>query len=349
MKSSAMLDTFLKKNWVPDFLIRLGIRHFLGERLHQEFCASEEIRRQKMQNLIAQMNAAAIALNTTEANQQHYEVPTEFYQLVLGSHLKYSSAFWPEKTRTLDDAETAMLQLSSQRAELKNGQSILELGCGWGSLTLWMAQHFPDSAITAVSNSATQKTYIETTARQRGIGNVKIITQDMNTFSATEKFDRIVSVEMFEHMRNYAHLLERARSWIKDDGKLFIHIFTHKKYTYFFEDRDPNDWMSRYFFTGGLMPADDLLYQFQTHFTVQEHWQINGTHYGRTARCWLENMDKNQKKIQEIFKKTYGEENALSWQVYWRIFFMACEELWNYDQGKEWLVSHYLLSPKPQG
>ncbi|MGZ3753258.1 MAG: SAM-dependent methyltransferase, partial [Mucilaginibacter sp.] len=284
-----------------------------------------------------------IAVNTADANQQHYEVPTQFYQYCLGKNLKYSSGYWKDGVMDIDTSEDEMLALTCERAGLKDGQQVLELGCGWGSLSLYMAVKYPKSTFKVVSNSRTQKQFIDDQAKQRGITNLTVITADMNTFSIDEQFDRIVSVEMFEHMRNYQLLMQKVASFLKPDGKVFIHIFTHKEYAYLFEVKDETDWMSKYFFTGGIMPSDDLLFYFSDHLTVEKHWHVSGTHYAKTSEAWLKNMDEHKAEIMPLFEETYGKKHAIKWWVYWRIFYMACAELWNYNQGNEWIVSHYLF------
>jgi cyclopropane-fatty-acyl-phospholipid synthase len=239
-----------------------------------------------------------------------------------------------------------MLDLTCERAQLQDDQRILDLGCGWGSLSLFMAQRYPKSNITGVSNSRTQKEYIDSEARQRKIKNLTVLTADMNTLRTPKKFDRIVSVEMFEHMRNYQLLLEKVSSFLAAHGKLFIHIFTHREFAYFFEVKDDSDWMSKYFFTGGIMPSDHLLFYFDDHVRVSNHWHVSGTHYRKTAEAWLRNMDRYKERILPLFERTYGEKNAVQWWVYWRVFFMACAELWGYKNGSEWIVSHYLFEKK---
>jgi len=336
-------DTLIEKNTVPDLLLRKGIRKLLKQRLDDENKGDAEVQQAHLMSLIGQLKASPIAVNTAEANTQHYEVPTPFYQYCLGKHLKYSCGYWQAGVNDLDTAERDMLELTCKRAELTNDMDVLELGCGWGSLSLFMSAKFPGSRFTVVSNSRTQKEYIDTQAAERGITNLTVITADMNIFHTDQQFDRVVSVEMFEHMRNYQQLLKKVASFLKAEGKLFIHIFTHKEYTYLFEVKDETDWMSQYFFTGGVMPGDDLMFYFNDHLSVSEHWHVNGTHYGKTAEAWLRNMDDHKAEIMPLFEATYGKDQALKWWVYWRLFYMACAELWNYNKGNEWIVSHYLF------
>lgn len=336
-------SSLLEKNLIPDFLLRQGIRHLLAQRLKDEDKGSIEANQQHLMQVITELKNSPIAIETKTANKQHYEVPTEFYKLCLGKHLKYSSGYWKDGVTDIDTSELDMLEITCSRAELNDGQDVLELGCGWGSLSLFMAQNFPASHFTVVSNSRTQKEYIDGQIIQRGLKNLEVITSDMNVFNIEKKFDRIVSVEMFEHMRNYEKLLEKIAGFLKDNGKLFVHIFTHKKLAYKFEVKDESDWMSKYFFSGGIMPSDDLLLHFNTHFNTEQHWRISGMHYSKTSKAWLKNMDANKNNIIPLFEETYGKDHALKWWVYWRIFFMACAELWGYNNGNEWMVSHYLL------
>jgi len=336
--------SLLEKDLLPDAALRIGIRKLLKQRLIDENKGTQDAQQEHFMKLIAELRSSPIAINTAEANEQHYEMPAEFFCKVLGKHLKYSSGFWKDGVADIDTSERDMLELTCQRAELMDGQHILELGCGWGSLSLFMAAKFPNSKITSVSNSHSQKAFIDEQAKKRNLSNLTIITADINAFQIDKKFDRAVSVEMFEHMRNYDLLLKKVAGFLKDDGKLFVHIFTHREYAYKFEVIDETDWMSKYFFTGGIMPSDHLLLYFPEYFNIEKHWRVSGIHYNKTSEAWLNNMDKAKPEVMEIMKKVYGEQQAVKWWVYWRIFFMACAELWGYDNGNEWLVSHYLFT-----
>ncbi|WP_105432399.1 cyclopropane-fatty-acyl-phospholipid synthase family protein [Neorhizobium sp. T6_25] len=287
-----------------------------------------------------------VATHTHEANRQHYEVPAEFFALALGPQRKYSCCLYPTPDTRIEEAETYALTETVKHAAIEDGMSILDLGCGWGSLSLHLAQQFPRSRITSVSNSASQRTYILDLADKRGLTNLIVITADMNDFSTDERFDRVVSVEMFEHMSNWRTLLERVRGWVKPDGKFFLHIFTHKNRSYRFDHDDPTDWIAHHFFTGGIMPAHDLPHRFGDLFGVEQEWRWPGTHYRRTALDWLAAFDRNIDRIQPIFRQVYGKDTSL-WQRRWRLFFLATAGLFGHDNGDVWGVGHYLLSPTP--
>ncbi|MBL0225069.1 MAG: class I SAM-dependent methyltransferase [Geobacteraceae bacterium] len=336
-----MID-LMERGLLPDALIRRGIRRLLQRRLRDESHGDIEVERQRQREFFAQLRISPLAVETVAANEQHYELPPEFFSQVLGPRRKYSSCLYPIGVTGIAAAEEAMLAETCRRAGLVDGMEILELGCGWGSLTLWMAEQFPHARITAVSNSAPQREYIESVCREKGFGNVRIVTADMNTFSIDGSFDRIVSVEMFEHMRNYAELLRRISGWLKDDGRLFVHIFCHRELAYFFETDGEDNWMGRYFFTGGIMPSDHLLFYFNDHLLVEDHWRVNGRHYQQTCEDWLRLQDGRREQIMPILQEVYGDEAEL-WFQRWRVFFMACAELFGYNNGNEWFVGHYLL------
>jgi cyclopropane-fatty-acyl-phospholipid synthase len=336
-----MIDTLLEKNLLPDWLIRLGIRRLLRQRLHEIEQPSPET---QVAAFAEQLRAMPIAVNTAESKEQHYEVPTLFYQKCLGPRLKYSSGLYERGDETLAKAEEQMLALTCARAQLTDGLEILELGCGWGSLTLWMAEKHPSARITGVSHSRTQREHILGVARQRGLTNVNIITCDMNDFTADpDRYDRVVSVEMFEHMKNWPQLMANIAHWLKPGGLFFAHVFVHARFAYHFEVRDETDWMSKYFFTGGMMPAHDLFTRFQDDLKLIESWKVNGTHYAKTAEHWLQNMDAHRAEIMPLFVQTYGAGQAVKWWAYWRVFYLACAELWKFRDGAEWHVSHYLF------
>ena len=282
-----------------------------------------------------EMAARAIAEYTDEANTQHYEVPAAFFANVLGPNRKYSSCFYKEPASTLQEAEEEALRQTVEHADLADGQMILELGCGWGSLSLWMARQFPNAMISAVSNSNSQREYIESEAARRGLNNLRVITSDMNVFEPGQKFDRIVSVEMFEHMMNWRELMTRVRSWLKPDGRFFMHIFTHRSGSYLFNRADGEDWIAQHFFTGGVMPSHHLIRQYADLFTVEKEWRWSGTHYQRTALDWLTRFDAHRGEIEATLRKVYG--NDTSW------FFLATAGLFGYADGSEWGVSHYRM------
>ena len=337
---------WLERDLLPDWLIRLGIRRFLAARLRKEQDGGVQAQAERLMQFVEQLRQSRVAIRTDAANEQHYEVPAEFYRLVLGPNMKYSCALWSGASG-LEGAENAMLDLTCHRARLEDRQDVLELGCGWGSLSLFMAGRYPNSRILAVSNSRSQREFISAEAARRGLTNLEVATADMNDFDTARRFDRIVSVEMFEHMRNYDELLRRISSWSRPEALLFVHVFAHSRFAYPFEVRDASDWMAQHFFTGGLMPSDDLLLHFQNHFRIRERWRVSGVHYQKTAEAWLERLDGHRDQVLNLFAGVHGKSEAQRWLVRWRVFFMACAELFGFAQGQEWIVSHYLFENAP--
>ena len=331
---------------LPDAIVRKGIRQLINERLVEINANNCEAAMASMSAFIAGMRDSEIAPLPEQANAQHYEVPAAFFDYCLGANRKYSSCFWMPDTQTLDDAEALALTQTCDHADLQDGQSILELGCGWGSLTLWMAAHYPNARITGVSNSHSQRDAIMQLAKTRDLSNITILTADMNTFEAPERYDRVVSVEMFEHMRNYELLYAKVASWLKPQGKFFKHIFVHRMTPYAFTVQNESDWMSQFFFSGGMMPSDDLPLHFQDEMKLLQRWRWDGTHYEKTANAWLQNMDKNAKALTPILAATYGDKDVEMWRNRWRMFYMACAELFGTSKGQEWWVTHYLFEKK---
>lgn len=336
---------WVEQGLVPDSVVRLGIRRLLKERLDEIGDRDPERAADATTAFVQSLGQAPVALLTDKANEQHYEVPAAFFQQVLGPHLKYSCGWWPEGVSTLADSEAAALRVTCERAGLADGQNVLELGCGWGSLSLWMAQHHPGSLVTAVSNSQSQREHIEAQARERGLRNLRVITADVNHFHTEDRYDRVVSVEMFEHLRNWPEAFRRVAGWLKPDGRFFMHVFAHRSTPYEFVERDETDWMSRHFFSGGMMPSDDLVLHCQDDLQLQQRWRWNGRHYALTAEAWLANMDAARPALWPLFERTYGAEAAV-WWTRWRLFFLSVAELFGYDDGNQWWVSHYLLAPR---
>jgi len=333
-----------ERGLLPDALIRLGVRRLCAQRLRVEAAGGPESQERQLQQRLSLLREGALAVHTDAANTQHYELAPEFFVQCLGPRLKYSCAYYPRGSETLAQAEEAMLELYGERAELADGQEILELGCGWGSLTLWMAARFPRARILAVSNSEAQRAFIEARCREQGLANVRVITTDINRLALPAGvFDRCVSIEMFEHMRNYETLLARIAGWLKVSGKLFVHVFAHRTLLYLFETDGADNWMGRHFFTGGLMPAADTLLWFCRDLACERRWLLDGTHYARTANDWLRRQDENRTRVRRILREACGATGARLWEQRWRMFWMACAETFGYQGGTQWLVAHYRL------
>jgi len=328
---------------VPDAIIRGAIRRLLRSRLAELQPDDPAHAAEVTAQFVSAMDGSPIAPLPEKANEQHYELPPAFFALALGPHRKYSCCHFGPGVETLAQAEEQALDITCERAGLADGQRIIELGCGWGSLTLFMAHRFPNATILAVSNSAPQREHILSEAARRGLSNIEVVTSDMNDFATSRRFDRVVSVEMFEHMRNYTRLFEMISAWLAPGGKFFMHIFVHRTVPYAFEDRGSDDWMSRHFFSGGIMPSASLPLQFQRHLHIARQWAWSGEHYEKTANAWLANLDANRERALPILQSAYGAEQAAVWLQRWRMFFMACAELWGYREGREWFVSHYLF------
>jgi cyclopropane-fatty-acyl-phospholipid synthase len=340
MNTAALATGIGEKLPFPDFITRKAIDMLVSHssrRIAGSHTGSSA-------GFAAAMSCHPIAIHTKEANAQHYELPAEFFATVLGPQRKYSCCLYDDGSKTLAEAEEAALAATAAHAGLTDGQSILELGCGWGSLSLWMARCFPNARIQAVSNSASQGLSICERAMTEGLDNLEVLTADMNDFAPEEEFDRIVSVEMFEHMSNWRPLLERARALLKPDGRMFIHVFAHRTAPYRFDHNDPADWIARHFFTGGIMPSHDLIRQFGDLFAVEEEWRWNGDNYARTAAAWLNNMDARPGEVEKILRGVYGTDWRL-WRRRWRLFFLATMGLFGHGDGTEWSVSHYRLKP----
>ena len=349
MSQAALLEAVLQRDLVPESVIRLGVRRLLRQRLREELGPDETGAAERLRRFVEARGRGPVAVDADAANAQHYEVPAAFYRLVLGRRLKYSSGYWPEGVVSLDEAEEAMLALTAERARLDAGQRILELGCGWGSLSLWMAERHPSSRITAVSNSRTQKDFVVGRARELGLGNLEVVCADVSGFAPAERFDRVVSVEMFEHVRNWRVLLDRVAAWLLPGGEVFLHFFSNVRCAYEYEDRGPSDWMARHFFTGGIMPIHDLPLRLGGALEPVESWVVNGLHYAKTCEAWLANHERRRGSILPLFEEAYGPGTSRRWWMRWKLFFLACAELFRYDGGREWIVSHHRLRPRSAG
>ena len=325
---------------VPDYLLRRGVRNQGKQRLQM---MKDTDLKQEYLTFLKEASSGEIAVHTDDANNQHYEVDFEFFQYCLGKNLKYSSCYWNDDTSSLDEAEEIMLDLYCKRAKIKDGMTVLDVGCGWGSLSLYLAQKYPKSKITGVSNSNSQRKFIEEVAYERGLQNLKIITKDINSFNADEKFDRVISIEMFEHTKNSKKLMNSINKWLNSDGLFFMHVFAHKDNPYYFDTKQKNAWMAKYFFTGGMMPNHNLFKDLNSDLNYQKSWMLSGTHYEKTSNAWLEKMDLNKRKILELFKKKNSNSMAKKKFHFWRLFFIACAEIFGYDEGGEWVVSHHLF------
>jgi len=350
-KAADMALPLVYMGLVPDFVIRFGIRFQLRHRIISlKGVSAEQEMEDKMKTIEGLKSNPTIAIETEAANDQHYEVPSAFYDLCLGPRKKYSSGLWPSENTTFEESEEHMLDLYCQRAGVVDGMNIVDLGCGWGSLTLWLCQQYPNAKITGISNSHSQREYILAEATRRGLNvqNITIVTcnvsDDKGALDAVKGNDLVMTVEMFEHMKNYTMLLKKIYGFLKPGGKLFVHIFTHKDYTYHFED----GWMADNFFTGGTMPSDDMLLYFCQDFAIVNHWRVNGSNYEKTSNGWLAYLDKNWRngKLSPVLCEAYGEGKEREWYVNWRLFFLACAELWGFRKGEEWIVSHYLFERK---
>lgn len=340
---SRIEDLVLASGLLPDRLLRRIVRTRVQGLVDGFDRLDAGERRRRETAVLRRMEAGPLTTGAEDANRQHYGIPPEFFRLVLGPRLKYSSCYWPAGVTDLAEAEEAMLALTAERAGLSGGQDILDLGCGWGSFALWTAERYPTSRILAMSNSNEQRRFIEMLRDHRRLWNLEVVTAEVGDFEPPRRFDRVVSVEMLEHVRNHRELLKRVSGWLKPEGKLFVHVFCHRRHLYLFEPDGPGGWMARHFFLGGVMPSWDHLTRYQDHLRLLTRWEVSGEHYARTLRAWLENLDRGRDAVMPILRATYGSERARLWFAYWRVFFMACEETFALDGGDEYFVAHYLF------
>jgi cyclopropane-fatty-acyl-phospholipid synthase len=338
----------LYTNLIPDWILRPVLGVITGRHIRQLERLPQAAREKRRRDLLAKFDRSPIAIVPELPNVQHYEVPPEFFQLVLGPRLKYSCCWWDEDTRDLDQAEENMLDLTCQRANLRDGMKVLDLGCGWGSVSLWIAEKYPRCQIVAISNSRVQIEFITQKAQQKGYTNLNARKVDANQLDSAGlgNFDRVLSVEMFEHMKNYRQLMRIISDLLNPGGKLFVHHFSHRLYAYEYEEDDSDNWMAQTFFTGGTMPSDDLLLHFQEDLALVDHWRVGGTHYQKTLRAWLDKMDNQESEVKKVLERTYGADKMTKWWINWRLFFMSCEMTWANRGGKEYIVSHYLFKKR---
>lgn len=346
---SALDDTVLATGWVPDRVLRRVIRARVRGLVQTFSSLTAEENEARERELMAALQKGPVTVNSADANRQHYELPAEFFQMVLGPRLKYSSCYWPDGVSDLGAAEEAMLALTAERAGLADGQDVLDLGCGWGSFALWAAERFPNSRVLAMSNSHGQRRHIESRRDEQGLTNLEVVTAEVGDFEPSRSFDRVVSVEMLEHVRNHAALFGRISNWLRPQGAFFVHVFCHRRFLYAFEPDGPGGWMAEHFFSGGIMPSWDYLTCFQERLRLAARWEVDGMHYARTLRAWLQELDRRREDVIPVLRDVYGAERARLWLAYWRLFFMACEETFALHSGREYFVAHYLFSPRDGG